>query len=77
MDKKIGELNNQISSLEAEADWLAGYLCDIACTRDVKPCTHEKSCRECWREAARKATSCPNIDTCNRKNFSATECCKE
>lgn len=78
LDSSGRETAKDLENLEKEADWLADYLCDVACVRDIKPCDSTKTCRDCWRDEARKAVKaraeCPNIDSCNRTHFSADEC---
>lgn len=74
----ILEIITELQNLEKEFGWLVDYLCGIACSRDIKPCEENKTCRECWiqtaKEFAEKEKLCPNIDNCIRTHFSADEC---
>lgn len=52
----IDRLKAENAQLTREVNWLADYLCDIACTRDVKPCQETMTCRECWKQEAKRKT---------------------
>lgn len=52
------ELLDIIDSLEKEADWLATYIGKHECQKGTPPttiCPGDVACKNCWREAARKA----------------------
>lgn len=57
---EISALKKQLAEKDAMIDWLAKYIGRHECVKgepDVTFCQNDEACKNCWREAARKAVS--------------------